>query len=733
MTSNIVEDRNNSNSVMVERGPEDVSSSASSLALNKNLDPLLSNGVEANENNKPKKKKKSEKKRPVDEGTRRKQKKRQDEKNQSQKGGEEEGVELSEKNAFSSSDDLYQFVSSGELLSRSVAGDGSVVLNMGDLEEMSITNKATLRWENLNRVIQVDSEEKRKGLLSKQKENRQILYNIRGCVLPGEVAALMGPSGSGKTSLLNCLANRSSGGVTGSITINNEPLNKAMKRKIAYVMQEDIFFDQLTVEQQLLYTSLLRLPRTMTNEMKYQQVKQVVKILGLEKCFKTPINLCSGGEKKRVNIATELLTNPSLIFLDEPTSGLDSTTAASLVVTLRQLSRQGRTIITSIHQPSSQIFQSFDKLILLAAGHQIYYGPPLKTLPYFEAQGLKCPPMYNPADFIMDLVSTDKDITDKVINFFEEKGYKKHYDLPPIAEFDPANPFITEEEKWATSYLTQLQVLTRRNFHNSKSGMFSWLNFFQTISLALICGIIWYKLAPVDIQIFNRSSMIFFAVTFWPMLYLFDGILAYPTERQVLQKERASGSYRLSAYFLSKTISELPVLIVSPTVYLIICYWMVGLNPSAGSFFGYLLFELLSVWTAESIGLIIGASVIDLSAGLVIATVSMIFLLLLAGFFVQNLPAWILKLSYVSLFRYSFNGCLLFEYPDDVVYTCSPVDSPVDLCDTQDTITGIDIRQHLGIQNETIGFNFGLLLLLLVFFRFIAYLCLRYLHTKVER
>ncbi|CAF4407764.1 unnamed protein product, partial [Adineta steineri] len=121
-----------------------------------------------------------------------------------------------------------------------------------------------------------------------------------------------------------------------------------------------------------------------------------------------------GGEKKRVNIGTELLTNPSVIFLDEPTSGLDSTSAVALVEVLRELAMAGKTVITSIHQPSSQIFQSFDQLILLADGKTIFMGKPLNALAYFGTMGHQSPAQYNPADYVMDLVNQDMKIREEL-------------------------------------------------------------------------------------------------------------------------------------------------------------------------------------------------------------------------------------------------------------------------------------------------------------------------------
>ena len=105
-------------------------------------------------------------------------------------------------------------------------------------------------------------------------------------------------------------------------------------------------------------------------------MNHVLKTLRIEKCADTKIMLISGGEKKRCNIGTELLTNPSIILLDEPTSGLDSTAATSLIVTLRSLANERMTVISSIHQPSTKIFYMFDKLIFLADGKMVYAGSP---------------------------------------------------------------------------------------------------------------------------------------------------------------------------------------------------------------------------------------------------------------------------------------------------------------------------------------------------------------------
>ncbi|CAF2066387.1 unnamed protein product [Rotaria magnacalcarata] len=169
----------------------------------------------------------------------------------------------------------------------------------------------TLTFYNVKKVLKVQDSTSKEKLVTKT-----LLDGVSGEVKPGQLLALMGPSGSGKTTLLNTLAGRTLTGVSGTILLNGISYEKGMKRKLAYVVQEDLFFDNLTVEEHLTYTALLRLPGHYTKQEKLSQVDKIIDMLGLKNCASTTIALISGGEKKRVNIGTELLTGPNLIFLD---------------------------------------------------------------------------------------------------------------------------------------------------------------------------------------------------------------------------------------------------------------------------------------------------------------------------------------------------------------------------------------------------------------------------------
>lgn len=242
-------------------------------------------------------------------------------------------------------------------------------------------------------------------------QERTILNGVTGMASPGEILAILGPSGSGKSTLLNALAGRLQGhGFTGTILANNKNPSKQIMKRTGFVTQDDILYPHLTVRETLVFCSLLRLPKSLSNKEKTLIAESVISELGLTKCVNTIIGNSfirgiSGGERKRVSIAHEMLINPSLLILDEPTSGLDSTAAHRLVLTLRSLSQKGKTIVTSMHQPSSRVYQMFDSVLVLSEGRSLYFGKGSDAMAYFESIGFSPSFPMNPADFLLDLAN----------------------------------------------------------------------------------------------------------------------------------------------------------------------------------------------------------------------------------------------------------------------------------------------------------------------------------------
>lgn len=245
---------------------------------------------------------------------------------------------------------------------------------------------------------------------NKSDSDKVILKGISGVVKPGEILAMLGPSGSGKTTLLTALGGRLGGKLDGNITYNNKTFSNSMKRNIGFVTQDDFLYPHLTVTETLVFTALLRLSNTFTRAEKIVQAEAVITQLELTKCKNSIVGGellrgVSGGERRRVSIGQELLINPSLLFLDEPTSGLDSTTAQKIVKTLWDLASGGRTIIMTIHQPSSRLFYMFHKVMLLSEGNALYFGIVSDVMDYFSGIGYAPLVAMNPAEFLLDLAN----------------------------------------------------------------------------------------------------------------------------------------------------------------------------------------------------------------------------------------------------------------------------------------------------------------------------------------
>mmetsp|Transcript_19102 Transcript_19102/g.31313 ORF Transcript_19102/g.31313 Transcript_19102/m.31313 type:complete len:712 (+) Transcript_19102:103-2238(+) len=621
---------------------------------------------------------------------------------------------------------------------------------------------------------------KKKGTVSVKKT---ILNGVSGAAAPGEILALMGPSGSGKTSILDVLSGRSNydGGM---INLDGDEVTdkvmKKLKKKVAYVKQNDLFFGHLTVRDQLTYTAFLRLPSSLPKAQKVAEVDRIIKQLRLAKCADTPINMVSGGERKRVNIGSELLTDPAIILLDEPTSGLDSTSAVALMRILDSLAREeGKTIITSIHQPSSAVFFGFDKLMLLADGNVVYFGTPKDSLEHVKKLGLECPAGYNAADHHMDLLVVDSAIDEdgekdsfnendntqqnergasglvhrkrgehggrksiggtttkqKLITSWDQEAAAIQVEEEVKSQYESSGrrlnrqqSVIMTEKSFNTTWWTQYTVLVHRSMKNSRSAIFTRLNLIKAGAIGFMCGLLWFQMPYTESTVFDRSSYYFFTMTFWVFDAMFTAYMAFPLERSIIFKERSSGAYRLSAYFMAKTTSEAPARLILPAIYMIISYWMSGVNNDFGIFIGSTVCCLLSVLAGESIGLLLGASVLDVEKGMVVMTVVSLGLMVIGGFFVRQVPFWITWLGYVSPFKYSYNSSVQLVFNTPV-----PCDGSGVLAACQGSTTGTasveEVLDFLGVQYST-GFNVGMLLLLFFVVRILAFVALK--HKKAE-
>lgn len=374
--------------------------------------------------------------------------------------------------------------------------------------------------------------------------------------------------------------------------------------------------------------------------------------------------------------------------------------------------------------------------------------------------GYHSPSQYNPADYVMDLVNDDMTIREKLKDAYlrnkiisnvssisshiqsQSSVDAQQYLIPEPSghEADLTNPDnvnlipTKHESKWPIGFLSQMLILFSRAFILTGKSQFTILNFAQALGLAIVSGLCWLRMDFAENTIPDRSSFMFFLMTFWPLQTMMHSILSFPFERAIIEKERASGSYRLSSYYIAKSLAEAPLKLVLPTLFLIISYWMANLNNNFGIFLAVLAFQLMSILVAESLGLLLGAALKNLQHAITAATVLLISLMLLGGFFVRNLPHWLgVWGKWLSFFKYAYDGCLQLQFKGGQIYQC--VDgSIISSCrnNPNGTFLSNEVVNYFDVGID-IGLNFLVLFGMFLAFRILAYLALRFVNTHTGR
>ena len=323
------------------------------------------------------------------------------------------------------------------------------------------------------------------GLTVKIKEvkvmkEKELLQEMHGQVNAGEVVAIMGGSGAGKSTLLNTLAGRiaDTTTLTGDILVDGHPRNMANWRiQCAYVEQDDIMYRNLTVFETLRYSALLRLPSSVSPAEKLERVNHVIATLGLNGCRDTIIGDTvnrgiSGGERKRVSIGIELVTNPQILFLDEPTSGLDAFNALNLITTLKKLAvEQNKIILMTIHQPRTDILNMLDKILLLSMGKCVWFGSCSNALTHFSDMGYEIPDNTNPSDFFLDITTLDQrtaelkqETTMRIEKFVAAfRGIKVEKPRNVVSQVNEKQ----RRTQWPSLWIGEFSILLRRNVKNT--------------------------------------------------------------------------------------------------------------------------------------------------------------------------------------------------------------------------------------------------------------------------
>ncbi|KAL7557523.1 hypothetical protein ACA910_005277 [Epithemia clementina (nom. ined.)] len=592
----------------------------------------------------------------------------------------------------------------------------------------------TLVWKNVNMTLAA------KGDVPE----RKLLDEVWGEVPKRETTAILGPSGAGKTSLLNILAGRArSNGritITSDVRLNNyrvDPSNIAVRKLIAFVAQDDSLQVTSTPREAIYFSAKLRLPRSTTGSQLEKLTERMITELGLTSCADTMIGGelikgVSGGERKRASVGVELVVKPALVFLDEPTSGLDSFSAVQLCQVLKKVANAGASVLFTIHQPSSEIFNSFDHLILMNKGRVMYQGSVSDVPNYFAARGHPNPPNYNPADWVMTVAQSYKMQELDDAGFFPADEREMGEPFEPeegkdalgitITRRGTSSRSVTEVDERPPGFVEQTKLLfvrEWRNLHRDVAALGA--RFGLTTFLSILVGIIFLDVGATDSAVQENLQSHFGALIMVLLMSMFGtaqpALLSFPEERPVFLREYSTNHYSVGAYFNSRLTMEALLTGAQIFVQTIITYFMINFQMNYGLYY-VTIYSLAMASTALAV--LLGASLENPKVAQEMLPILFVPQMLFAGFFVvpSLIPVWLRWARYLCTLTYALRIMLVGEFEN-----CDPSNETANnkcnnLLETTDAIP-----------DET-WWNWIVLVVLFVVFRVLALLVLRQKATK---
>ncbi|KAL9228803.1 hypothetical protein vseg_004343 [Gypsophila vaccaria] len=518
--------------------------------------------------------------------------------------------------------------------------------------------------------------------VTKSKRSNVVLEGLTGYAEPGKVLAIMGPSGSGKSTLLNALAGRLLSNMkrSGEILINGRNHVLAFGTS-AYVTQDDILMTTLTIKEAVYYSALLQLPESMKKLEKMHRADNAIKMMGLQDAANTTIggrttSGISGGQRRRVSICMEILTRPQLLFLDEPTSGLDSAASYHVMSYIIKLASQEQTtVVASIHQPSSQVFELFQSLCLLSYGKLVYFGPTSAAVKFFAENGFPCPSMRNPSDHYLRIINNDFDSgeeggksTENAINILwnsykSSDVYLKIQNLVcTMCEHEGAR---LERRKQA-KFVTQCRVLTKRSSVNMyRDAGYYKLRLLMYIVVCTCLGSIFHNLDYSYASIQARSSFFAFTSGFLTFMAI-GGFPSFVEDMKIFGRERLNGHYSVSAFVISNTLSCIPYLFMISIIPGTICYYSSGLQKGFDRFLYFIIIMFTGMLAVESLMMTIASLVSDYLMGITVGAGIQGLIFLVSGFFrlPNDLPnvLWKYPMHYIFYGTYGTQGLFKNEF-----------------------------------------------------------------------
>ncbi|XP_029129133.1 ABC transporter G family member 29 isoform X3 [Cajanus cajan] len=602
-----------------------------------------------------------------------------------------------------------------------------------------------MSFDSVNYYVDMPAEMREQGVTE---DRLQLLKEVTGAFRPGVLTALMGVSGAGKTTLMDVLAGRKTGGyIEGDVRISGFPKNQETFARISgYCEQTDIHSPQVTVHESLIYSAFLRLPREVNNEEKMKFVEEVMDLVELNSLRDAIVGLpgvtgLSTEQRKRLTIAVELVANPSIIFMDEPTSGLDARAAAIVMRTVRNTVDTGRTVVCTIHQPSIDIFEAFDELLLMKRGGQVIYSGPLgrnshKIVEYFEAiPGVpKIKDKYNPATWMLEVSSIAAEVR-LAMDFAEyykssslyqrNKALIKELIIPPSGAKDLYFPTQYSQSTWEQFK----SCLWKQWISYWRSPDYNLVRIFFTLAAALMVGTVFWRVGKKRDNSTDLSTII-------GALYgsvFFVGVNNCQTvqpvvavERTVFYRERAAGMYSALPYAIGQVICEIPYIFLQTICFAFIVYAMVSFEWTVAKFFWFFFISFFSFMYFTYYGMMTVSITPNHQVASIMGAAFYGLFNLFSGFFIARpkIPKWWVWYYWICPLAWTVYGLIVSQYRDIEDYISVP--------GKQNQTIKFYIEDNYGFKPDFMGPVAAVLVAFPVFFAFIFAFAIKTLNFQTR-
>ncbi|KAM0064291.1 putative ABC-type sulfate transporter [Helianthus debilis subsp. tardiflorus] len=600
----------------------------------------------------------------------------------------------------------------------------------------------TITFQDLQYYVEPSPEMRKHGFTGKR---LQLLRDITGAFRPGVLTALMGVSGAGKTTLLDVLAGRKTSGVVeGEIRIGGYPkVQDTFARISGYCEQTDVHSPQITVEESVIFSAWLRLHPDIDSKTKYKFIEEIMETVELYAIKDSLVGIpgvsgLSTEQRKRLTIAVEVVANPSIIFMDEPTTGLDARSAAIVMRAVKNIVDTGRTIVCTIHQPSIDIFEAFDELILLKnGGRMIYCGPvghnSCRVIEYFESiSGVpKIRDNYNPATWMLEITSASVEaevgvdfgqIYSTSTLYESNKQLVSTLSKPPADSKDLYFPTRFPLNGWG-----QFKAcLWKQHLSYWRSPSYNLMRSLHMLLASLIFGLLfWDQGRKIHNQqsLFNVLGSMFTAVIFCGINNSSSAIPYVSMERTVLYRERFSGMYASWAYALAQVTIEFPYLFAQSLAFVCITYPMIGYYWSPSKVFCYFYTFLCTLMYFTYLGMLLVAVTPSFPVAAVLQSAFYTIFNLFAGFLIPKpkIPNWWIWLYYLTPTSWSLNAMLTSQYGD--------VKTEILVFGEAKSVEAF-LRDYFGYHHDLLPFTFGILTLYPILLASLFALCISKLNFQ---